>query len=259
MSEQSDQERLRRRVREEMTFDYSRVLEQDLDMAKRLVRLSENGGVEVLVKDRLTGQEVLLLYLIGKLYGKAGGLTETDEVGNKELMESLGMPSGSLLPWLKSLRDENRIRQTERDNHTYHSIPISQVDKVLREVTKKIHGHTEPLEQVPPTTRGLNLPESLTEFVKSKDIPTIHGVLVVVFGYWLFNKKNQKSFNVKDIKECYRDARITASQNTSQFLNLAESGGYFQRLEERKDNRISWTITQNGEKFVEEEQWKKRG
>jgi ribosomal protein S8 len=256
MSEQQDKERLRKRILEEMTADYSRVLEQDLDLAKQLVRLAENGSVDVLFKEKVTGQEKILLYLIGKLYAREAGLVTTDEVGNNELMENLAIPSGSLLPWLKNLRDGNRIKQTEREHHTYHSIPISQVDKTLKEIMQKLQGYAQPSGGVPSTVEGPSLPESLAEFVKSKGVPTKHSVLAVVFGYWLFNKKNQKSFNVKDIKGCYDDARIPESRNTSQYLNLAQSEGYLKRLDEKKDNRISWTITQSGEKFVEEGQWK---
>lgn len=256
MSSQLDKERLKKRIMEEMTVDYSKVLEQDLDMAKQFVRLTENGNVDVIFKEKLTGQEKILLYLIGKHYAKVAGLAATDQVGNNELMENLAIPSGSLLPWLKCLRDENRIEQTERERHTYHSIPISQVDKTLKEVAKKIQVGVQPSQEVPSTAKSLSLPDSLAEFIKSKGNPTKHSVLVVVFGYWLFNKKNQRSFNVKDIKGCYNDAGIPESWNTSQFLNLAQSKGYFKRLDERKDDRLSWTIAQSGEKFVEEERWK---
>jgi hypothetical protein len=103
------------------------------------------------------------------------------------------------------------------------------------------------------------LPESLAEFVKSKGSPTKHSVLVVLFGYWLFHKEKQKSFNVKDIEKCYDDARIPESSNTSQYLNEAQSEGYFKRLAEKKDNRTAWTITQTGEAFVDHDKWKTTG
>lgn len=138
MSEQAARQRLKKRILEEMTVDYSKVLEQNLDLAKQFIRLAENGDVEVLIREKLSGQEKVLLYLIGKLYAKEAGLTSTDEVGNNELMEKLGMPSGSLLPWLKGLRDENRIKQIERERHAYHSIPINQIERTLKEIRGKI-------------------------------------------------------------------------------------------------------------------------
>lgn len=108
-----------------------------------------------------------------------------------------------------------------------------------------------------PTTEVSGLPETLAEFVKMKGNPTKHSVLAVIFGYWLFHKRNEKSFNIKDIDKCYDDVRIQESSNTSQYLNEAQGKGFFKRLEEKKDAQTAWTITQSGDKFVEKEQWKK--
>jgi len=138
MSEQNTKENLKKKILEEMTVDYAKALEQNFDLAKQLVRLTKDGEVEILVREKVSGQEKILLYLIGKLYAKEAGLTSTGEAGNKELMEKLGIPLGSLLPWLKSLRDENRIKQFERDRYTYHSIPINLVNRTLREIMEKV-------------------------------------------------------------------------------------------------------------------------
>jgi len=135
---QNDKENLRKKILEEMTVDYSKVLEENFDLAKQFIRLTKDGDIEILVKNKVTGLEKILLYLIGKLYAKEAGLASTDEVGNEELMKSLGVPLGSLLPWLKSLRDENKIKQIQRERHTYHTIPINLVDKTLKEIEKKI-------------------------------------------------------------------------------------------------------------------------
>ncbi|MFX0210117.1 MAG: hypothetical protein ACFFDT_29315 [Candidatus Hodarchaeota archaeon] len=139
---QSDKENLRKRILEEMTIDYSKVLEQNFDLARQFIRLTKEGDVEVLVKEKVTGEEKIRLYLIGKLYAKEAGLTSTEDVGNQEFMDNLGIPSGSLLPWLKSLRDENKINQVKRERHTYHSIPIGLVDKTLKVIEKKIKNVT---------------------------------------------------------------------------------------------------------------------
>jgi|GEM_PF-2088799 len=107
-----------------------------------------------------------------------------------------------------------------------------------------------------PTTNLMSFPESLAEFVKSKGGPKKHNVLVVVFAYWLYHKQKQQSFNARDIGKCYDEVRIKESSNTSQYLNGAQGSGFFKRQEERKDNQVAWTITQSGDKFVDEEQWK---
>ena len=92
----------------------------------------------------MNGKDQVLLYLIGKLYAKEAGFASTDEVGNEELINELGVPKGSLFPWLKWLRDDNKIKQIRKGRYAYHSIPEYLVEKTLKriegELKKKVGG-----------------------------------------------------------------------------------------------------------------------
>lgn len=125
---------LKTRIIEEMTTDYSRALEKNFDLAKQFIRITKEGKVDILAKDKLSGKEQILLYLVGKLYAKEAGFTATDEVGNKELLDELGIPEGSLLPWLKDLRDTNKIKRVKRGQYAYHIIPINLVERSLKSI-----------------------------------------------------------------------------------------------------------------------------
>lgn len=129
---------LRKKILAEMTVDYSNLLEKNFDLAKQFVRLLRDGSVELLVKDKLGGKEQILLYLMGKLYSKEAGLATTFEVGNAELMDQLGMPIGSLLPFLKDLRDANKVRQVKREKNVYHSLPPGQIEETLTALERKV-------------------------------------------------------------------------------------------------------------------------
>lgn len=129
---------LKNRIIEEMTVDYSGALEKNFDLAKNYVRITTDGTVDVLVKDSLTGKEQILLYLIGKLYAKEAGFAETHDVANRELMDELGMPKGSVLPALKDLRDSNEVEQTRRGRPVHHAIPVSLVAKTLQAIERKL-------------------------------------------------------------------------------------------------------------------------
>jgi len=129
---------LRTRIIGEMTVDYSSALEKNFDLAKQFIRITKDGKVEILFKDKLKGEDQILLYMIGKLYAKEGGFVATDDVGNKELINELGIPEGSLLPWLKNLRDDNKIKQNKRERYTYHHILINLVERTLKNIEKKI-------------------------------------------------------------------------------------------------------------------------
>ena len=128
----------KQKIIEEMTVDYANALEKNFNLAKQLTRITKDGKVDVIVKDKLTGKENILLYLIGKLYAREAELTVTDDVGNQELMDELGIPKGSLLPWLKDLREENKINQITRGKYTYHAIALNVLEKTLKEIIKKV-------------------------------------------------------------------------------------------------------------------------
>ena len=129
---------LKKKIMEEMTVDYHSALEKNFDLAKQFIRITKDGKIEVLVKDTLRGKDSIMLYLIGKLYAKEAGFTATDNVGNKELMDELGIPEGSLLPWLKDLRDANNIRRVKKERRVYHFISINLVERTLKSIEKKI-------------------------------------------------------------------------------------------------------------------------
>ena len=137
MSEQK-MNNLRTRISQEMTVEYSGSLEKNFDLAKQFIRITKQGKVDILAKDKFIGKEQILLYLVGKLYAKEAGLATTDEVGNKELLDELGIPEGSLLPWLKDLRGTNKIKQAKKGRYTYHFIPINLVERTLRSMKEKV-------------------------------------------------------------------------------------------------------------------------
>jgi hypothetical protein len=59
-------------------------------------------------------------------------------VGNKELMNELGIPEGSLLPWLKALREKKKIKQVKRGRYAHHGISLNVVEKTLTSIEKKL-------------------------------------------------------------------------------------------------------------------------
>ena len=129
---------LKKRIIEEMTVDYSNALGKNFDLAKQFIRITKDGKVDILFKDKISGEDKILLYLIGKLYAKEVGFIATDDAGNKELMNEIGIPEGSLLPWLKNLRDKNKIKQIKKGRYTHHSISVNLVERILKRVEGKI-------------------------------------------------------------------------------------------------------------------------
>jgi len=130
---------LKKRIVEEMMDDYSGALDRNFELAKQLLRVTREGKVTVLFKEKLIGEEQIILYLIGKLYAKEAGFVQKHEVDNKELMDELGIPKGSLLPWLKNLRDKKTVKQMKTGRNVFHMVPINLVEKTLKNIEKKLN------------------------------------------------------------------------------------------------------------------------
>ena len=71
----TDTKNFKDRIKEEMSVDYSNALERNFEIAKKFIRVTNEGKVSLLTKDKLSGKEQILLYLIGKLYAKEAGFS----------------------------------------------------------------------------------------------------------------------------------------------------------------------------------------
>lgn len=131
-------EELKKRIMDEMLTDHYNALDRNFDIAKQFIGVTAEGKVNVKVKEDLNGKYQILLYLIGKLYAKEAGLTDTESVGSKELMNELGILEGSLRPWIKELRDKNRIKQVKKDRYMHYLIPTNLIETTLKEVEGKM-------------------------------------------------------------------------------------------------------------------------
>jgi len=133
-----DKKTLRDRILEEMSVDYESTLEKNFDLAKKYIKITSNGRVDVSVKNKVPGQDKVALYLIGKLYAKEAGKAETELVDNQELAEEIGAPMGSIYPWIKRLKDNNIIVSEKEDKKTVYSIKLNHVEKILNRIDDEL-------------------------------------------------------------------------------------------------------------------------
>ena len=128
---------LEEKIKSEMISDYRSSLEKNFDLAKKLVKISSEGTVEIIEKNKFSGEELVLLYMIGKCYAKEAGLSNSNGVSNAELINELGKPEGSIFPWLKSLRESKKIKQNNSVKPIEHFIPINLIEETLNKLSKK--------------------------------------------------------------------------------------------------------------------------
>ena len=129
---------LRERITSEMVADHADALERNYEIAKKWIRLTTAGKVEIPQKERLTAKEQVQLYVVGKLYAAEADLSESVSVANDEFLEELGLPRGTLLPTLKELRDGRRIERIKEEGKIKHYMPRNMVERFLGDVDKKL-------------------------------------------------------------------------------------------------------------------------
>lgn len=101
-----------------------------------------------------------------------------------------------------------------------------------------------------PKTGGKTL--SIKEFVLSKK-PTDDSQKILVITYFLEKYDHAASFNAKDLARGFERAKEKMPANINDRVNkIIANTGYIMETKEKKDNLKAWTLTNSGERFVEE-------
>ncbi|MFQ5871136.1 MAG: hypothetical protein ACE5IB_03125 [Candidatus Geothermarchaeales archaeon] len=128
-------EELKRRIRDELVVGKTRVLEENLSVAKRLFALSEEGDIDLRVdRSRLTNRRLIALYMVAKAYAKEGGLVESEVVTNDELVEKLGLSYNTVRGSATNRLRREGIMLTDDGQHR---IEYSKIGVVLGEVLER--------------------------------------------------------------------------------------------------------------------------
>lgn len=93
---------------------------------------------------------------------------------------------------------------------------------------------------------------SIKEFVLSKK-PTDDSQKILVIAYFLEKYDHLTSFNAKDLASGFEQAKEKTPANINDRVNkIIANTGYTMETKEKKDNLKTWTLTNSGERFVEE-------
>jgi len=123
-------------VKKEMMSDDADELNRNKERAREYVRLTSDGGV-IITRRGLTARLEIALFYIGLAYAKVAGLREDDVVSNKEVVDRLGLPDGTVHPKIKELRDGHYIEQVK--DGTHRIIP-RRISELLDEVGSSRQG-----------------------------------------------------------------------------------------------------------------------
>jgi transcription termination factor NusB len=91
---------------------------------------------------------------------------------------------------------------------------------------------------------------SIKEFILTKNVKDDQQNTLAI-GYFLEKYENYISFNIRDLEQGFRDAKMKPPQNINDKVNKNIIKGYMMENREKKDNKKAWVITNTGEIFVE--------
>ena len=130
---------LQDRIRSEMVANYSNALERNFEVAKQMIKITTEGKVDVLVKDKLSSRDNIVLYLIGKRYARTASLAPSEYVTIEELLNELGMKEGTLFPTLKLLREEKVIEYGPKEGKLVtHAVSVNMVETELKAIMARL-------------------------------------------------------------------------------------------------------------------------
>ncbi|MFX1504090.1 MAG: hypothetical protein ACFFDH_24230 [Promethearchaeota archaeon] len=72
----------------------------------------------------------------------------------------------------------------------------------------------------------------------------------LAFGYYLEIYQRMKSFNVKDIRNCYNKSKEKAPDNINYNIFKNIERGFLMECDEIKDRLKSWCLTHSGIEFI---------
>jgi hypothetical protein len=122
-------------IRQKMTVDDNQILNENKDIISTLVGLSPEGKVMLkVVRERFNGRQIVLLYLVGKLYSKVAGYSQERSASNSEIINETGLPSGTVGRCLLELHKQGYVRDGSNGGHELVPSSIPSILASLKDV-----------------------------------------------------------------------------------------------------------------------------
>jgi len=137
------------------------------------------------------------------------------------------------------IRDLSNESQTDEQT-------LKQILKTLEELKVRVTALEGGVTQVAERQK----PSSVKEFVISKN-PTNDTQKTLAIGYYLEKSEGDVSFNIRDLEGGFRAAKEKVPLNLNDKVNGNIRNGHMMPAAERKDGLSAWTLTNTGERFVE--------
>jgi hypothetical protein len=129
-------------------------------------------------------------------------------------------------------------------NNDYNDRIIS-LEKRVTELEESLRGISRNSTVVKPQDRM-----SVNEFIRTKKLDDdVKRTLTI--AYYLDYFEKMESFNGEDLKKWFRLAKLAIPKNINDKVNMNVKNGHLAELEEKKDSKKAWYVTNSGAEYVE--------
>lgn len=80
----------------------------------------------------LNAEKKILVLLLARVSAQLLGLVDDDHVAAKQIVDASGVPSGTIYPALKSLREGHRVTQNEKK---WYAVPRARIPAAVKELS----------------------------------------------------------------------------------------------------------------------------
>jgi len=109
---------LKDKIQDEIVTDHETILESNFERVKQLLRLHEDGTINIEGKYRNLEPELqILIYFIGQRFAYEGELSETDSLTSSFFYERLDKSDRTIRNYLQELREDGFIKKEGQSEH----------------------------------------------------------------------------------------------------------------------------------------------
>ena len=128
------------------------------------------------------------------------------------------------------------------------------LDEEIEKIKRKLDEHEERISAIEKAFQAK--PEaikkriSIKEFILSKK-PKNDVQRTLSIGYYLEKCEAISSFNIRDLKKGFRDAKEKVPKNINLCVTANVGKGHMMEAKEKKGDLKAWVLTNSGEKYAE--------
>jgi len=121
----------------ELIYDEEVEFKRLVPKVKKLVRVKRDGTPVIFDRDRLTQDELIMAYLIGRFFAEKLGFVDKNTATNKEISETLRLPEKVLAARLSELVKRGFVEKVSRGEHR---VVLANLERFLDEFLNKTKG-----------------------------------------------------------------------------------------------------------------------